>query len=110
MASADKPEFHILLNARPEWATPVRGKPKEFPEHLRGISGCGVWIIGDTSRAPAVWPKTKRIAGIQTSIYPERAALQVTRFAAVTTLINAAFPDLREAIQRWVRSETTDEG
>lgn len=103
------PRYHLLLDAQAQevtWDNGTRaafidqgGKTATFPRDLKGISGCPVWRIVDLNVPPENWQKlAPKVVGVQTGIYQESQVIRVTRWAAVTTLINAAFPELRPAI------------
>jgi hypothetical protein len=103
------PRYHLLLDANSEeitWDdgtkaefTDREGKNRTFPRELQGISGCPVWRTVDLGEArengSMLVPK---LVGVETGIYQPSQVIRVTRWAAVMTLINAAFPELRPAI------------
>jgi len=103
------PRYHLLLDAKAQevtWDNGTRaefidrgGRNATFPRDLKGISGCPVWRTVDLNVPPENWQKLPpKLVGVQTGIYQESQVIRVTRWAAVTTLINAAFPELRPAI------------
>lgn len=104
------PKFHLLLDADPEEVTWEDGSPAtftrrngaqaEFPRDLSGISGGPVWRIGDLSVPVTEWGRSATgLVGIETGVYQPSRVIRVTRWAAVTTLIHSAFPQLRHAIE-----------
>ena len=103
------PIYHLLLDAQarevtkddgsPMVFTNLEGKAAEIPRDLKGISGCAVWRIGDFTVPTGNQTKLPaRVVGVQTGIYQSSQVIRVTRWAAVTTLIDAAFPELRPAM------------
>jgi hypothetical protein len=109
-----EPRLHILLSAGSEDLSDSEGSPQEFrdrlgqsmrlPIGLKGISGCGVWHIGDLDTPIERWAKRDaRLAGVACAVYQAHGAVKVTRWIAVTTLINAAFPDLRSVLKLRLR-------
>jgi hypothetical protein len=106
------PKYHFLLDARPgqltaddswpaEVQSPLRGGRAAFPDDIKGVSGYGMWMIGDLTLPLSEWPQHKRLVGVETSMYPSRQAIRGTKWAAVTTLIYDEFPSLRPAINLW---------
>ena len=71
---------------------------------LKGISGCGVWHIGDLDVPLDRWvDREAKLAGVACAVYQAHGAIKVTRWIAVTTLINAAFPDLQPVLKLHLR-------
>lgn len=106
------PERHILLNGAPEDVLdhngdPVRfrtrsGHPASMPGDLSGISGCSVWRIGNLSIPISEWTvDSAKIVGVQTGVFKSARAIKATRWNSVTTLLYAAFPDLRATIDMY---------
>lgn len=102
--------YHLLLEARPEQMFDMSGAemqfrtrsghPAQMPQDLRGISGCGVWMIGDLATPCEAWRvEDARLVAVETGVFPTRGAIKATRWSAVTTLIYAAFPELRSTIE-----------
>jgi hypothetical protein len=103
------PEYHLLLDAQAQQITWSDGSKAEFryrdgtsavfPRDLKGISGCPVWRTVDLNVPIDDWHRLPpRVVGVQTGVYQESQVIRVTRWAVVTTLIHAAFPELRTAI------------
>ena len=103
------PKYHLLLDAEAEQVTWTDGSRAEFthrngtvvifPRDLKGISGGPVWRTADLNLPIERWhPLSPSLAGVQTGVYQPSQVIRVTRWAAVTTLIHAAFPELRPAI------------
>lgn len=103
------PKYHLLLDAEAEQITWIDGSRAEFtrrngmaavfPRELEGVSGGPVWRIVDLNLPIKEWHRlSPRLAGVQTGVYQPSQVIRVTRWAAVTTLIHAAFPELRAAI------------
>jgi hypothetical protein len=101
--------LHLLLDASPDYLTTQDGTNAQFlrrdgteasfPGELGGISGCGVWRIGDLKVPINDWCRSEpRIAAVQTAVYPKRGLIRATRWAAVSTLIYEAFPELRPSL------------
>lgn len=97
--------FHLALNAtldesRDENAQSVQftyanGVRARFPADLAGVSGCPVWHIGDRRAKLDEWTAEPRLVAVQTAVYPDKGVMKATRWIAVTTLLNDAFPQLR---------------
>jgi hypothetical protein len=69
-------------------------------EGLRGISGGGVWRLGERGLPVAAWTADHaRIVGVETAVYQNSRAIRVTRWACVMERIASAFPDLRSAMR-----------
>lgn len=105
-----EPRLHMLLSATAEDLTSPDGAPLNFqdrigqsvrlPIGLRGISGCSVWHIGDLDVPIQLWPdRDATLVGMVSGVYQAHGAVKVTRWVAVTTLINAAFPDLQPVLR-----------
>jgi|SRR5882757_7557849 len=102
--------YHLLLDARPEHLFDASGEtlrfrmasghPAQMPGDLRGISGCGVWMIGDLRTPCQSWSADQaRLVGVETGVFHDRAAIKATRWNAVTTLLYSAFRDLRYTLK-----------
>jgi len=103
------PKYHLLLDAEAEHVTWTDGSRAEFthrngkvvifPRDLKGISGGPVWRAADLNLPIERWHSlSPSLVGVQTGVYQPSQVIRVTRWAAVTTLIDAAFPELRSAI------------
>lgn len=101
---------HLLLEASPEQLFDVTGSSMQFrtlngyaaqmPQDLRGISGCSVWMIGSLDIPCENWrPEQAKLVAVETGVFSGHSTIKVTRWNAVTTLLYAAFPDLRATIQ-----------
>jgi hypothetical protein len=101
--------LHLLLDAQlpyvsnqdgsPAVFQDVQGAEMLFPKGLGGISGCSVWRVGDLKVPVANWGNRRtRIVAVQTGTYHANGAIIATRWIAVSTLIHAAFPRLRQAM------------
>ena len=108
------PARHFLLDASPNFLLNHKGQeaslrtrtgyPAQIPRDLAGVSGCSVWMLGDLRRPIEQWStKTARLVGIETSVYERRQAIKVTRWNGVTTLLHAAFPQLRPVLEMYAR-------
>jgi hypothetical protein len=101
--------YHLLLDAEAKQVTWTDGSVAEFrrkdgtdatfPLDLKGMSGGPVWTIGDLDIPPQSWPRVApSLVGVQTGVYQPSQVIRVTRWVAVTTLIYAAFPELRSVL------------
>jgi len=102
--------FHLALDAdlhesRDENANGVQlnyvgGVRARFPDDLEGISGCPVWHIGDRRAKLEQWPLIEpRLVGVETAVYRKAGVVKATRWIAVNTVINEAFPQLRPVFE-----------
>lgn len=102
--------LHLLLDGQLDQATNEDGtsaefldandRPVAFPRGLGGTSGCSVWRIGDLTIPLDRWVAEKaRLVAVQTGVYHTQRAIKATRWIAVSTLIHAAFPELRPAMR-----------
>lgn len=107
------PRYHLLMDAPSDYLTLEDGTPTRLMDRagedvssiaqaLGGISGCGVWMIGDLGKPISQWGNSKPIVAVETSMYSDSLAIRATKWCAVTTLIYEAFPDLRPAINLWL--------
>ena len=99
-------KYHLLLSAQ-EGGTNNDGKPVnfadrngvhlKFPGDLGGISGCGIWKMGEYNKPLSEWKRYRpKIVAVQTSVYSNVQIIKATRWIAVSTLLYHAFPDLRQ--------------
>jgi hypothetical protein len=104
------PKLHILLDGRDEEHYDPRGNEANlrgahgvrirFASALKGISGCAVWRVGEPDTTVEHWTADDcRLVAVQTGVYTNRGAIKATRWAAVTTLLWSAYPELRPAIR-----------
>ena len=101
-------KYHLLLHAEydgTESGGPAdifadhNGVPLQFPKDLGGISGCAVWRLGNHDVPASEWGRNRpKIVAVQTGVYSERKVIKATRWIAVSTLINEAYPDLRPVL------------
>jgi len=78
------------------------GRVVTIPRDMKGISGCAVWTIGDLSVPLDQWRNRQpKVVAVETGIYQGSQVVRATRWIAVTTLINEAFPELRPALNLW---------
>lgn len=103
-------ETHILLVGKSEILLDHVGRQAtmrtraghwvDMPGGLRGISGCSVWLVGDTRIPPKYWGyRRARIVAVETGVYEGATlAVKATRWAAALSLIYHAFPELRPVI------------
>jgi hypothetical protein len=76
------------------------GQSARLPIGLKGISGCSVWHIGNLDVPIEQWAESDAtLVGIVSGVYQAHGAVKVTRWVAVTTLINTAFPDLQPVLR-----------
>ena len=106
------PKYHLLLDSDPKDITlddgshatlfTRDGRPATIPGDLRGISGCAVWRVGDLSLSVERWrDQPAKVVAVETGVYQGSQVVRGTRWAAVTTLIHEAFPELRGALGLW---------
>ncbi len=106
------PRYHLLIDARSTHLTTPDGSASNFTNRvgaslplnkaLEGVSGAAVWFVGDLSIPVAHWGRIgPKVVALQTGVYCKSEVIRATRWAAVTTVINNAFPELRHAIALW---------
>jgi hypothetical protein len=104
-------ERHLLLSAPREEMYNEAGElvgfrtrsgfPTDFPDGLRGISGCGIWKLGSLKQTPDLWGQP-RLVGVETAVYNNAQAIRATRWNSVTTFLDGAFPELRPVLQFYI--------
>jgi len=108
------PNYHFLLEASPDLMIDHQGNETYFrtrtghsasmPRDLGGISGCSVWVLGDLRKPLEKWMRDDaRLVGVETSVYVQSKAIKVTRWNAVTSLLYAAFPQVRPVLEMYAR-------
>lgn len=106
-------ERHLLLEATPGPLCDHEGNLTNFrtrlghwadmPRDLAGVSGCSVWRIGDLAVDINQWSsRSARIVGVETGVFERAGAIKVTRWNAVLSILHAAYPDTRRAIELYV--------
>lgn len=76
------------------------GYPAYLHADLGGISGCGVWALGDLSIPVDDWVLDDcKLVGVETGVYQGCKAIKATRWNSVTTLIYNAYPSLRPVLE-----------
>lgn len=72
-----------------------------FPDRLGGISGCGIWTIGNVNQHPQTWSEDKsKLVGIQTGIYtpdddPSKVMIKATRIDHALSFLHFNFPEVK---------------
>lgn len=104
-------ERHFLLDARQDEMYNDAGDivgfrtrggfPAPFPNALGGISGCSVWRMGSMGVHPRHWG-APQLVGVETAVYSRIQAIRATRWNSVTTLLHAAFPELRPVLTMYI--------
>lgn len=106
------PRYHFLIDAQSSSLTDQNGYETAFTDRagdevsitksLGGISGSSVWLVGDLGIPENHWDRiVPKVVAVETGVYKEAGVIRATRWAAVTTLIHDAFPDLRSSIAVW---------
>ncbi len=111
MLSGYQQKYHVLLSAqaggvdndgKPVIFADRNGNSLSFPKDLGGISGCSIWKIGQYNKPLSDWKSYRpKIVAVQTSVYSDAQIIKGTRWAAVSSLLYKAFPDLRQALKLW---------
>jgi hypothetical protein len=90
------PNVHFALNFTRE-AINFQAQASEKLPKLFGISGCGIWRVGD--RGPGALeprsPDNLTLVGIQHRWFPSHNYIQATRVGYVLEMINQYFPETR---------------
>src|SRR5262245_19742 len=75
-------EVHMALSFGREAVSPVASR-QDYLTKLKGISGCGIWQVGDRmeSGLKARTGDTVTLIGIQHTWYPDLNYVQATRIA-----------------------------
>jgi hypothetical protein len=91
-----RPEIHMALDFDRKAVAALAGTQHDLPV-LNGVSGCGVWQVGDRTRdgLRVRTPETVTLIGIQHSWYPESKYVKATRIGYALRLINEYFPETR---------------
>ncbi|MBI3822663.1 MAG: hypothetical protein HY289_08285 [Planctomycetes bacterium] len=100
------PECHFCLMADPDQTQDELGNHAnvrsrsghvlEFPRDLGGISGCGVWQIGNLNTMHEEQSEP-RLVGVQTGVYSD--CIKVTRWGIVARMIEESMPQLKNALR-----------
>lgn len=95
------PRFHFLLNANKRNIRAMEGFEGEFPDDLRGISGCSVWKMNVKSYPRDKWSsENARIVGVQNCAYQSRA-IRATHWSSVAALLLKTMPKLAPSLALW---------
>jgi hypothetical protein len=93
------PALHMLLNFTRDGINAIEGSIDRLPK-LHGISGCGVWQVGDVEGKVAV-PRGSdavTLVAIQHRWYPELDYVQVTKIRHSLAFIQENFPEVGAAM------------
>ncbi len=104
--------YHLLIDARSIYLSTGDGYETSFTDRcgetlplnaaLKGISGSTVWLLGDLGVPLEHWERrAPKVVAVETAVYNESEVIRATRWTAVATLINEAFPELRPSIALW---------
>jgi len=109
-----EPSLHLLLSAKDSDCTEFNGEPFKFRTwggpgarwlDFEGLSGCAVWAIGSTSKAPEEWKRDDaKIVAVETGVFRQAEAIKTTRWIGVISILCKAFPELKPAISLWQAS------
>lgn len=100
------PAVHFALSFEREAFEMSESSPSSLPEP-KGISGCGVWRIGDRTERGWDSVATDKVAlvGIQHSWSGQRGYVRGTRIAYVLERISDDFPDVKRALGLYFRRQ-----
>lgn len=104
------PDVHFLLDAEDDSLVNQDGQPTSLRtrygtrvnlvDGVDGISGSGVWRVGQPGDSPEHWrPDQSKLVGVATGVYPEAEVIKVTKWVFVMRLIHEGFPELRPALK-----------
>jgi len=104
------PDVHFLLGAEENTlvnqdgqSTSLRtrnGTRVNLVDGVGGISGSGVWRIGQVGAKPEMWRQEQaRLVGIVTGVYPAAQFIKATKWVFVMKLIHEGFPEVRPALK-----------
>jgi hypothetical protein len=90
---------HMVLTFDRDAIDLVSGKSDILPK-LHGISGCGIWQVGDCSEdgLTARSAETITLVGIQHTWFPDLGYIQATRIGFALRLILANYPETEPAM------------
>ncbi len=91
-----RPDVHMALNFSREGIAPLANRQDYLPV-LNGISGCGIWQVGDRTHSGlrTRTGETVALVGIQHTWYPDFNYVQATRIGYPLALINEYYPDTK---------------
>ena len=96
-----KPDVHILLQFSRDAIRTRDGKQDRLP-HPKGISGCGIWQVGDinyeTKSLHARSADTVTLIGIQHRWFPDHSYIQGTHIRHVLGLVLSNYPELERSM------------
>jgi hypothetical protein len=103
------PNVHFLLEAQDDSLvnrdgeeTSLRtrtGHRVPLVEGAPGISGSGIWRIGEPSVNPEHWRQDDaKVVGVVTGVYKNAQVIKATKWVFVTKLIYEVFPEVRPAL------------
>ena len=93
------PQLHMLLNFTSDAIEATTGQQKRLPG-LKGISGCGIWQVGEKRGGEAI-PRTGEtltLVGIEQGVYSNHDRVKATRIEYALDLILHNYPELRDAM------------
>jgi hypothetical protein len=93
------PNLHMALNFERDAINALEGGKDRLPR-LKGVSGCGVWQVGDVKdkKAIARSPETVTLVGIQHRWFPDLNYVQATKIRHALAFIQENFPEVSAAM------------
>jgi hypothetical protein len=93
------PSLHLALNYKRQAVNALKGGTDRLPK-LHGISGCGVWQVGDIvdKKAIARSQEAVTLVGIQHRWFSKLDYIQATKIRHSLAFIQENFPDVRAAM------------
>jgi hypothetical protein len=93
------PKLHMVMGFERDAINELKGGIDRLPR-LKGISGCGIWQVGDIEDKKAVARSTETVTlvGIQHTWYPDLNYVQGTKIRHALAFIQQNFPEVSPAM------------
>lgn len=106
-----KDELHLFMSAIPNELSDdggnraifrsIDGMVLNFPSDLRGVSGSGVWIVGDLDIPIDLWSTIPpKLVGIESGAIDNPKVINIVKWIAVNTMICEAYPEFEHMFSK----------